>query len=86
MFFLTDADYTFKNIKCDGLGTDKGEQTTEVPIIRLYGVNKNEQSVMVSLQNFNPYFYIEKPAALLDRHFDDLKELLSVSCDTNSPV
>ncbi|UKJ88277.2 DNA polymerase delta catalytic subunit [Theileria orientalis] len=78
MFFLTDADYAFKNVKCDpNGGSERSDQGTEVPIIRLYGVTKQEQSVLVSLQNFNPYFYIEKPAALLDRHFDDLKELLS---------
>ncbi|BAM39390.1 DNA polymerase delta catalytic subunit [Theileria orientalis strain Shintoku] len=78
IFFLTDADYTFKNVKYDANGgSERSDQGTEVPIIRLYGVTKQEQSVLVSLQNFNPYFYIEKPAALLDRHFDDLKELFT---------
>lgn len=48
-------------------------------MVRLYGVTKEQQSVLVCVDDFNPYFYIEKPPDLLDEHFDDLKRVFNVS-------
>ncbi|EAN34137.1 DNA polymerase family B family protein [Theileria parva strain Muguga] len=79
VFFLTDADYSFKVVKCTADGTIKedGDHLTEVPMVRLYGVTKEQQSVLVCVDDFNPYFYIEKPPDLLDEYFDDLKRVFN---------
>uniref|UniRef100_A0A3B0MHL2 DNA polymerase n=1 Tax=Theileria annulata TaxID=5874 RepID=A0A3B0MHL2_THEAN len=79
VFFLTDADYTFKVVKCtsDGTLSETGDHHTEVPVVRLYGVTKEQQSVLVCVDDFQPYFYIEKPPELLEENFEDLKQLFN---------
>jgi DNA polymerase delta subunit 1 len=46
----------------------------QVPIIRLYGVNMNENSIQVNVHNFFPYFYISYP----DFKLQDLPSFVSI--------
>ncbi|ORM41973.1 DNA polymerase delta catalytic subunit [Babesia sp. Xinjiang] len=81
VIFQTDADYTSwlekvegdtKFVTADQVANNKGspieQKTVEVPIIRLYGVTRDQHSVLINVQNFLPYFYVEKPLNFKKEH------------------
>ena len=59
------------DIEKDRLGT---------PLIRLYGINENKNSVCLIIEGFHPYFYVKKPKNFVssdkERLMESLKGLL----------
>ena len=55
------SDLEFMQIDCDYTVEKqlKNGEELEVPVIRLYGVNQEGNSIAVFIYNFQPYFYAE---------------------------
>ncbi|KAK1443519.1 DNA polymerase catalytic subunit [Babesia gibsoni] len=75
VLFQTDADYTTTfeiggaDAYLDDQGTDwSKKRRPEVPVIRLYGVTRERHSVLVHVDKFMPYFYLEKPFNFTNDH------------------
>jgi DNA polymerase delta subunit 1 len=43
------------------------------PLLRMYGITMEGNSVCVLVENFHPYFYVKMPPEFLPVHLDDLK-------------
>lgn len=54
-----------------------GSQLGPVPIMRMYGVTMNENSVCCHVHGFTPYFYVTVPANFSDSSCNDLKSNLN---------
>jgi len=51
IFMLLDIDYS----------TTTNEKGEEIPVVRLYGITEQGNSVMILVNNFHPYFYASLP-------------------------
>ncbi len=57
-----------------------GNQEGPVPVVHLYGVTKEGNSVLVTVHGFLPYFFVPAPAEDFgDRQCDEFRRVLNVS-------
>ncbi|GBE60528.1 DNA polymerase delta catalytic subunit [Babesia ovata] len=84
IMFQTDADYTsrFERVdsdECSSVMDSNRSQPkfAEVPVIRLYGVTRDQHSVLVNVRKFMPYFYVEKPHNFREEHIPLLMDFFN---------
>ena len=66
--------YNIGDIERDKLGT---------PLIRLYGINENKNSVCLIIEGFHPYFYVKKPKNFVTSDKQKLIEALDNLLERN---
>lgn len=49
------------------------------PVLRLFGVTQNGNSVLAHIHGFRPYFYVAAPAGFMNADLDRLKDAINVS-------
>ena len=64
-----------------GPGIDKHKMGT--PLIRLYGINENKNSVCLIIENFHPYFYVKKPKEYISSDKQKLMDQLAKLIENN---
>ena len=64
-----------------GPGIDKHKMGT--PLIRLYGINENKNSVCLIIENFHPYFYVKKPKDYISSDKQKLMDHLAKLIENN---
>jgi|APDOM4702015159_1054818.scaffolds.fasta_scaffold713598_1 hypothetical protein len=54
------------------------EERNGEPLLRLYGVTENSNSVCATVEGFFPYFYVKKPEHFTEKHLPAFKEHVEV--------
>ena len=49
------------------------------PVLRLFGVNAEGNSVLAYIHGFKPYFYVAAPPGFLTKDLEPLKDAINVS-------
>ena len=65
------------------IGEEAEKEAIGTPLIRLYGITENKNSVCLIIQNFHPYFYVKKPKNFLKSDLPKLKEKLTKLLESN---
>lgn len=60
----------FKGPPCEGM---PGQQAGKVPIMRMFGVNDNGNSICCHVHGFSPYLYVTCPPIFKESHLGAFK-------------
>lgn len=82
-FQQIEVDYAIASTEQAPPGMYQGARR-QVPVVRLYGVNDNGNSVCAFVHGFEPYFLVEKPSFWNIDHTEALKQQLNVSTKRSS--
>ena len=84
----SDGDLVFMQIDADCTVINKSfnlsEEKLGFPLIRLYGINQEANSVCLIIENFFPYFYVKKPAEFTTGDIPGFAELIENTIKNNS--
>ncbi len=73
VFQQIECDYTIQNANATYHPTLKG---ASVPVVRMYGVNRQGNSVCAFVHGFEPYFYVELPYGFTPDDIDAFRRAL----------
>ena len=84
----SDGDLVFMQIDADCTVINKSfnlsEEKLGFPLIRLYGINQEANSVCLIIENFFPYFYVKKPAEFTTGDIPGFAEVIENTIKNNS--